>query len=202
MPVHWLCWRRALDAVLGPNAETARDQVQQNLSGGHAGPGMFEGLDVSETERRDLRARKDALWEARAAGVPLMPCAATVLRQIANRFPLAIATTAKRAYVNAVLARENLPQAFSVIVTNEDVTRPKPAPDMLNRISRDLGVPTSEIAMVGDTAFDRRMAETAGSPFLWFGTDALARPADSGGHPVASDWPTLSRFFDRTTGPV
>ncbi len=30
--------------------------------------------------------------------------------------------------------------------------------------------------MVGDTVFDCRMAKAAGSPFLWFGTQALALP--------------------------
>jgi phosphoglycolate phosphatase-like HAD superfamily hydrolase len=148
-----------------------------------------------------LRTHKDSLWEARAAGVPLMPFGAEVLGSLTARFPLAVATTARWDFVNAILSRETLSHVFAAVVTNADVPRPKPAPDMLERISRNLGVPACEIAMVGDTAFDRRMAEAAGSPFLWFGPHALARPAEGDGFPVVADWSTLARFFGEAAAP-
>ena len=202
MPVHWDCWRQALDDVLGLEADRVRDRVRRNLFGGRAGPGMFEGLDISAESRRALRRRKDSLWGARALAVPPMPLAAATLASLAARFPLAIATTARRDFVDAILSRERLSAVFSVVMTNADVPRPKPAPDLLAKISEVLSIPAPEIAMVGDTASDRRMAEAAGSPFLWFGTTAPAPPAGDGGHPVAADWRALARVFGDPASPA
>jgi AHBA synthesis associated protein len=201
MPVHWACWREALESVLGSGADRVRDRIRRNLFGGRAGPGMFEGIDVPAEARQALRTVKDALWEARAAAVPLMPSGAEALASLAVRLPLAVATTARRDFVNAVLSREALAHVFAAIVTNADVPRPKPAPDMLERIARVLGVPARQNAMVGDTAFDRRMAEAAGAPFLWFGTSDLARPAEGDGFPVVADWSTLARVFGEAAAP-
>lgn len=193
MPVHWACWREALEIVLGPGAGGVGDRIQRNLFGGRAGPGMFEGIDISADTRRALRVHKDSLWNARAADVPLMPSGAEVLTWLSGRFPLAIATTARRDFVDSILSRETLSHVFSPVVTNADVNNPKPAPDLLAAISKALAIPAREIAMVGDTVFDRRMAEAAGAPFLWFGPHDLARPADDG-HPVVADWPALARI--------
>lgn len=189
MPVHAACWREALETVLGSEADRYVDAIRRNLFGGRAGRGMFEGIELCEDARRALRTHKDRLWEARAATVALMPRASAVLTSLTRRYPLAIATTARRDFVNAILERERLSTVFSLIVTNADVARPKPAPEMLETISRGLGIAVSAVAMVGDTAFDRRMAEAAGSPFLWFGS------GDEDAHPVVADWRAVAQMF-------
>lgn len=194
MPVHWNCWREALNAVLGSQAGRYQEAIRRNLFTGRAGAEMFEGTGIPAGARGPLRARKDALWLEHAASVPLLPFAAEALTTLAARFPLAIATTARRNFVDAVLSRERLSHLFGLIVTNADVTRPKPAPEILERIVRNLGIPACEIAMVGDTAHDYRMAEAAGSPFLWFGSDTLARPAGNV-HPVVANWYALVAVF-------
>lgn len=196
MPVHWACWRDALESVLGAEAERYHDTIRRNLFSGRAGPEMFEGTGIPGDARGALRTSKDALWLERAASVPLMPLAADALPALGTRFPLAIATTARRAFVDGILSRETLSPAFSVIVTNADVPQPKPAPAMLETIARVFDLPATEIAMVGDTVFDCRMAKAARAPFLWFGTQTLARPAGGDAHPVAADWPAVIRFFD------
>ncbi len=203
MPVHWSCWRDALETVLGAQAGRHHDAIRRNLFSGRAGPSMFEGTVIPDEARGALRTRKDALWLERAAAVPLMPHAAEALATLCSRYPLAIATTARRTFVTGILSRENVSAVFSVVVTNADVSRPKPAPEMLLRIAGDLALPASEIAMVGDTAFDRQMADAAGSPFLWFETDPLPRSVHGDdGNPVVTDWPALARIFGETTSPA
>ena len=159
---------------------------------------MFEASGIPDEARGALRSRKDALWLEQASAVPLMPRAGEALAALSARYPLAIATTARRTFVEGILSREGLMSVFHVVVTNADVLRPKPAPDMLSRIAGELALPPSEVAMVGDTAFDRQMADTAGSPFMWFETDPLPRSVDGGGggKPVVTDWLALSRMFD------
>lgn len=48
------------------------------------------------------------------------------------------------------------------IVTPENVTHGKPAPDMLEKICRDFTVPAEEVLMVGDSIVDCMMAKAAG----------------------------------------
>lgn len=49
------------------------------------------------------------------------------------------------------------------VVTPEDVAEGKPAPDMLQLISKKTGIPLNRIAMVGDSYVDVKMASNAGS---------------------------------------
>ena len=49
------------------------------------------------------------------------------------------------------------------VITPEDVETGKPAPDMLVKASEITGVPLHQIAMVGDSIVDVRMAKAAGS---------------------------------------
>lgn len=198
MPVHWACWRDALESVFGLQAERHHEAIRRNLFSGRAGPGMFEGAEILSEAHGALRTHKDTLWLERAPDVPLMPGAGEALVALSARYPLAIATTARRTFVDGILSREGLTSVFRVIVTNADVSRPKPAADILLMIAGEFALPASEIAMVGDTAFDRQMAAAAGSPFLWFETDPLPRSVDGGGggNPVVTDWPALARMLD------
>jgi len=55
------------------------------------------------------------------------------------------------------------PDALAFIISPKDVKRGKPNPDMLEEISRRLNVPTSQLAMVGDSYVDVEMARRAGA---------------------------------------
>lgn len=50
-----------------------------------------------------------------------------------------------------------------ITVTVDDVERGKPNPDMLQLISKKMGIPLSKIAMLGDSYVDVAMAKAAGS---------------------------------------
>ena len=195
MPAHSACWQQAVDAVLGGNADHVGQKIQDNLFSGYAGARMFEGIDLSDIERQALRAHKDALWEARAPSVPPMPFCRDVLPSLARRVPLAIATTARRDYVSAILARENLLQVFTIIMTNQDVPNPKPASDMLDSISAARGISANAMCMVGDTPLDRQMAAAAGCAFIWFGASPLAGTIGQAVQPMAHDWNALAGYF-------
>jgi beta-phosphoglucomutase len=60
--------------------------------------------------------------------LPLFPGVVTFIKATARRYALGLVSMARRDYIEHVLARAGLRQAFSVIVSAEDVTACKPDP--------------------------------------------------------------------------
>jgi phosphoglycolate phosphatase len=74
---------------------------------------------------------------------------------------LAMATGKSRAGAIQVVTEHGLAGYFPIIKTG-DVCRPKPDPDMLLQILKELDLPPDRAIMVGDTTFDVQMANAAG----------------------------------------
>ena len=76
--------------------------------------------------------------------------------------PYAVATSDIKARLVSSLALvgETAPE---IVVVPDMVAKGKPAPDMLNMVSQLSGIPTSEMAMVGDSYVDVKMAQAAGA---------------------------------------
>ncbi len=92
---------------------------------------------------------------------PGIPGLLQALRDDGNA--LAVYTSATRRGTDATLARTGLSAYFAVVVTGDEVTRPKPAPDGLLDTCRLLGVPVAATAYVGDAETDLRCAAAAGA---------------------------------------
>lgn len=195
MPVQERAWNEAVVAVCG-NDPQVNDIIRRNLYAGKAGEQMFDGLEVSGATRRALRSEKDSRWVSIQHETPLLEDAKAVLESLAVKFRLAIATTAKRSYVARVLDREGMGRLFSVVVTNEDLSAPKPDPEMLRATADHFSVPMLRILMIGDAESDARMARAAGCPFVHLASDGevnkLRRYEPL--H-VTRDWTELGRYF-------
>jgi phosphoglycolate phosphatase len=75
---------------------------------------------------------------------------------------LAVATSKWYASADALLTAAGLRDAFEVVVGADQVTHPKPHPEMAHAIMRRLGVSSERAVMVGDTTHDLLMARAAG----------------------------------------
>jgi phosphoglycolate phosphatase len=80
----------------------------------------------------------------------------------ARGLTLALCTSRSNNSLNALLQVLGIRAHFSAIVTNEDVTHPKPAPDIALLALERLGVRADETLVVGDTVFDLQMGRAAG----------------------------------------
>ncbi|HUA10309.1 MAG TPA: HAD family phosphatase [Candidatus Acidoferrales bacterium] len=65
--------------------------------------------------------------------IPVLPGAQRVLERLALSYPLAIATSASRIVAETVLAKTGWERYFRVVVSADEVTRGKPAPDVYLR---------------------------------------------------------------------
>lgn len=159
-------WKEALRRVLEQPEPGMERCLMANLYGGKSGSSMFDDVELDEVTGNRLRATKDALWHGVRDRAPLVEGAGEGIRRLAERYPLAVATSSERRYVEAVLEREGLLSCFSTVLTNADVVHPKPAPDLLRKIAERLEVSVEDSLLVGDTRIDFEMARAAGCPFL------------------------------------
>jgi len=138
------CWlgrtdKAGLSAVLGPrfNAE---------------GPRVIE--------------RRNAIYEQRLDEVQPYTDAGRFLRRTPQGIRLAIATGSRRLEVDGILWRAVMTQSFQTIVTAEDYTRPKPAPDPFQAAARLLQLSPASCLVLEDSPAGVVAAQAAGMPVV------------------------------------
>jgi HAD superfamily hydrolase (TIGR01509 family) len=110
-------------------------------------------------------ARFDGAWTAAvhrrmADGIPLKPGSRELLARIAQ--PMALATSSTRRQADRKLARSGLAGHFRHIVTFDDVTRPKPAPEPYLRAAALLGIAPARCLAFEDSEPGAMSARAAG----------------------------------------
>jgi HAD superfamily hydrolase (TIGR01509 family) len=94
--------------------------------------------------------------------VPLLPHAVETVAALAERWPLAVASSANRPLIDLVLERTGMERFFSVSVSSEEVPRGKPWPDVYLEAARRLEAPPERCAAVEDSTNGIRSARAAG----------------------------------------
>ena len=81
---------------------------------------------------------------------------------LAERWPLALASSSNRELIDLVLESSGLGRYFEASVSSEEVARGKPAPDVFVEATRRLGVEPTRCAAVEDSENGILAAEAAG----------------------------------------
>ena len=79
---------------------------------------------------------------------------------------LAVASNSVRSTVELMMERSRLRPYLSVLVSNQDVAHPKPAPDIYLKTAADLGVPPAACLVVEDHPHGIAAARAAGCPVM------------------------------------
>ena len=98
--------------------------------------------------------------------LPLIDGAVEAVERLAERWPLAIASSSNRPLIDAVVEGAGLAERFRATVSSEEVPRGKPAPDVYLEAARRLGVDPSRTAAVEDSHSGIRSAKAAGMRVL------------------------------------
>ncbi|HYK87720.1 MAG TPA: HAD family phosphatase [Acidobacteriota bacterium] len=109
-----------------------------------------KGVRLIPSQRRSLLIRKAGLYRGLLQGhYPLFPGAAQFVRRMAESFPLALASGARREEIENALLAAGLNSCFSVIVAAEDFKHGKPHPESfllaLSRLNSSLNGKSSPI---------------------------------------------------------
>ena len=127
----------------------------------------------SETMRRRLdlaldpltieTAVVDAMVERYAReGAPVIDGAVGAVRRIAAERPTAVASSAHRRVIDAALAATGLADVLHVVVSSDEVSHGKPAPDVFLEAARRLGADPPSTLVVEDSLNGLRAARAAG----------------------------------------
>jgi HAD superfamily hydrolase (TIGR01509 family) len=109
------------------------------------------------------RELHDLVVDELLAGAPPMPGAEALVRALrAAGVPVGLASNSSRALVGQALATSGLNGAFDVVVTADDVPRPKPAPDVYLAAAHALGVAPADCAALEDSHTGVAAARAAG----------------------------------------
>ena len=93
---------------------------------------------------------------------PLIPCAVEAVRDVAERFPVGIASSSNPELIEVVLRVTGLSGVVGVAVSSQEVARGKPAPDVYLEAARRLGVDPQRCVAVEDSENGIRSAKAAG----------------------------------------
>jgi len=118
------------------------------------------GVPLSPEEISErVVARLEQLFRER---LPLVGGATTVIEQLDERWPLAIASSANRPLIDLVLGLSGFAGRFDASVSSEEVTSGKPAPEVYLAAAKRIGVDARSCVAVEDSASGLRSASAAG----------------------------------------
>jgi HAD superfamily hydrolase (TIGR01509 family) len=136
---HGLEWPdRATEAMLGMSAPEWSRYVNEQLR---------VPLEPPEISDRVV-AHVLAGYEQR---LPLLDGAEQAVERIAERWPLALASSSNKQVIDRVMETSGWGRVFRDWVSSEEVERGKPAPDVFIEAARRLNVPTNEAAGIEDS---------------------------------------------------
>jgi beta-phosphoglucomutase len=110
--------------------------------------------------------RRNAIYEQRLEEVQPYADAGRFLRRIPQGIRLAIATGSRRSEVEGILWRAVMTQSFQTIVTAEDYTSAKPAPEPFQIAARLLQLSPASCLVVEDSPAGVVAAQAAGMPVV------------------------------------
>jgi HAD superfamily hydrolase (TIGR01509 family) len=116
-------------------------------------PGTPEDAGAQVIRRMAERYREE---------LPLLPGATDAVRALSEHWPLGVASSSPPDLIRTVLDAAGLADRFAAIVSSEQVSRGKPAPDVYLAAADRLGVPAADCAAVEDSANGLRAAAAAG----------------------------------------
>ncbi|MBL9175161.1 MAG: HAD family phosphatase [Verrucomicrobiales bacterium] len=108
------------------------------------------------------RMKQERFLELLRVEQPVFPAIPALVRALASRGPVALASGSNHAVISAVLDLSDLRRQFSAVVSADDVPRGKPAPDIFLRAAELLEVPPTECVVIEDSVAGVAAGRAAG----------------------------------------
>jgi beta-phosphoglucomutase family hydrolase len=160
MPLHWRAWEIVLrrypfhfsqERFYSLGGVPSRD-ILKMLS-------QEQGIPIDHIA---VALEKEAAYQPLIRQVEPVNAVVGIAREHHGKLPMAVATGGLRRTIEQVLVHLGIQQLFDTIVTNEDVTRQKPAPDIFLEAARRLGVPSESCRAYEDTDLGLQAIRAAG----------------------------------------
>ncbi|WP_431982518.1 HAD family hydrolase [Streptomyces qinglanensis] len=152
------------------------------------------GDSAPDTERTVVDGMIKALEDGE---IELLTGARAMIADTAARGPIALASSAPRRVIDAVLAHHGVDHHFKATVSSAEVPRGKPSPDVYLAAADKLGVPAADCLAVEDSSNGLRAAAAAGMTVVAIPNPGYppAEDALAGAVHAASDHDDVRRFL-------
>jgi beta-phosphoglucomutase-like phosphatase (HAD superfamily) len=160
MPLHWRAWQ-----VITTRHKLHLPEQRFYELGGVPSRDILKMLGQEQGIAIDHLA---VAREKEAEYLPLVPqvepikVVVAIVRENHGRLPLAVASGGTRRIIEQVLSHLGIRDFFSAIVTSEDVTHQKPAPDIFLEAARRIAVPPQLCRAYEDTQLGMQAIRAAG----------------------------------------
>jgi HAD superfamily hydrolase (TIGR01509 family) len=145
------CWTRGEAAVFAAHGMDLTPEHKRNLvgaSGKRAASYICEILGISGREDEILEELITLSWPEVVNGANPMPGAEELVKELHGSVPIGVASNSPGGMVREALERSGLGGAFDVVLGSDDVSEPKPAPDLYRTACERLGAePRSSVAL-------------------------------------------------------
>lgn len=119
--------------------------------------GVTADIDAAIAEKWALMVR------CPDSAIAPIPGALELIAELRRRgLTLALASASPQMFIERVLKCLSLTAAFAAVVSSDDVSRGKPAPDIFLAVARRLGVPPASCVVIEDSRNGMRAARRAG----------------------------------------
>ena len=174
-------WEAARREVTESSGGTWREDAQPSMMGlstpewiAYMQRELGVALEADEI-RRQVLERLEASYRDQ---LPLVAGADAAVRRLADRWPLAVASSSPRELIELVIEQADLADAFDAVVSSAEVAHGKPAPDVYQRACELLGSAPAQTAAIEDSGPGVRSAAAAGMPVVLIpGTEFPPDPA-------------------------
>jgi len=130
---------------------------------------------LSKVEVREVVDSKREIFLTLMDLVSRKPCVDLFLRKASKKYRLVIATSASPEEMNSLINNFGWTHYFELMITSYDVPKPKPAPDLLLKVVKMLGLKKSDCLFIGDSIFDALSSRNAGVSFLGVETGSFSK---------------------------
>lgn len=160
MPLHWRAWQ----SIIARHGFQFTEERFYAL-GGIPSRQILTTLNAEQGISLDALAvarEKESVYIACIPQIQPIDPVVGIVRKNLGRLPMAVASGGTREIIHTVLKHLGIAGMFDAVVTHEDVTRQKPAPDIFLEAARRLGIPAEECRAYEDTDMGVRAIRAAG----------------------------------------
>lgn len=160
MPLHWRVWE-----ALARRHGFAFSEERFYALGGVPTRDILAQLARGQGLNLDCQAiarEKEEAYLKLLEQVAPIHAIVEIARAHRDRLPMAVASGGSRRVIELVLRQLGIREWFAAVVTNEDVTRQKPAPDIFLEAARRMGVPPERCRAYEDTDLGMQAIQAAG----------------------------------------
>jgi beta-phosphoglucomutase family hydrolase len=160
MPLHWRAWR-----AIAQRHNLKFPEERFYALGGVPTRDILKMLSLEQGVPIDpvsVAHEKEAEYLPLIDQIEPVNVVVGVAREHHGKIPLAVASGGTKKIITQVLEHLGIVRLFDAIVTSEDVTRQKPAPDIFLEAARRIGVPPRACRAYEDTELGLQAIRAAG----------------------------------------